>query len=250
MRALGYVRRNAVAFLALFVALGGTATAAHLAVNSSDVVDESLQSVDIRNGQVASSDIEDYSVGLVDLRGNSVQSNRVIDDSLMGIDIVESTLGKVPNAATLNGRTASGISRASHTSQREYEWSEDGRAAIASTELTVPHDGYVLLVGGAVVRFVGGCGWCFAHLRFQNTTDGTTTNTTAASVREEDETHVSLQHSALVRVLKGTHTFELIGSWNEASDEGVAAPDFGEETLTALYVPYNGTGRTGPGRDE
>ena len=52
------VPRNgtAVAYLALFVALGGTAYAANT-VGSDDIIDESIQSVDIKNQTITTKDI-------------------------------------------------------------------------------------------------------------------------------------------------------------------------------------------------
>ena len=63
-----------VAYLALFVALGGSAVAAKPLIDGSGVRDESLTSADIQN------------------------------DSLTGEDILESSLGKVGDADTLDGK--------------------------------------------------------------------------------------------------------------------------------------------------
>lgn len=64
-----HFRHNVVAYLALFVALGGTAVAAKPLIDSADVQNESLTGADILN------------------------------DSLQGADILESSLGQVPSAA-------------------------------------------------------------------------------------------------------------------------------------------------------
>src|SRR5688500_11956344 len=64
-----HFRHNVVAYLALFVALGGTAIAAKPLIDSADVQNESLTGADILN------------------------------DSLQGADILESSLGQVPSAA-------------------------------------------------------------------------------------------------------------------------------------------------------
>lgn len=65
-----------VAYLALFVALGGSAVAARAFIDGSDVLDESLTSADIQN------------------------------DSLVGDDVLESSLGKVGDADTLDGKNS------------------------------------------------------------------------------------------------------------------------------------------------
>jgi hypothetical protein len=103
-----------VALLALFVALGPSAYATHLIVNSSDVVDESLTGVDIRgafgtsttpgvngsltgadvygqpaipavgqpfvNGGLTGWDIADGTLRLADLGPNSVDASKIVND--------------------------------------------------------------------------------------------------------------------------------------------------------------------------
>jgi hypothetical protein len=68
-----------IACLALFVALGGVGYAA-ATIGSGAVIDNSLRSKDVRNN---------------DLRGKDVRTN-----TLKGGDILESSLGKVPSAAS------------------------------------------------------------------------------------------------------------------------------------------------------
>jgi hypothetical protein len=77
-----HIRSNMVGYLALFVALGGTAYAAGT-VNSGDVVNDSLKSADLKNGR-------------------AVKSADVRDDGLGGTDIDEASLEGV-DAATLDG---------------------------------------------------------------------------------------------------------------------------------------------------
>jgi hypothetical protein len=80
---------NVMSTLAVFLVLGtGTAYATHELIKSSDVVDETLISADLKNG-------------------SAVKSSDVINDSLEGADIKEGTLGQV-QTATLGGlgRTA------------------------------------------------------------------------------------------------------------------------------------------------
>jgi hypothetical protein len=75
---------NVMSTLAVFLVLiSGTAYASHLIVRSSDVVDESMLSADLRNG-------------------SAVKGSDVVNDSLEGADIKEGTLGQV-GAATLGG---------------------------------------------------------------------------------------------------------------------------------------------------
>jgi hypothetical protein len=82
-----HVRQNLVAYLALFVALGGTSYAA-ATIGSAEVVNNSLRSVDLQNGDgVRSGDVRDDVLaggGLAapDLRPNSVGGSEVEDGSL------------------------------------------------------------------------------------------------------------------------------------------------------------------------
>jgi hypothetical protein len=124
---------DVIALLALFVAVGTGGAYAANTIGSTDVIDESLLSQDIKNGQVANTDlasnavtsakIANFSVANNDLRGDAVTTSRikagnvgvtdlatnavtgakVADDSLTGADVQESSLGKVPEADTLDG---------------------------------------------------------------------------------------------------------------------------------------------------
>lgn len=79
-----------VAMIALFVAIGGTAIAlpGQNTVNSGDVKDETLKSKDLKNGAaVQSSDIIDDSLVAADLAPGSVGSSEVAADSLTTIDL-------------------------------------------------------------------------------------------------------------------------------------------------------------------
>jgi hypothetical protein len=76
-----HLRANVVGYLALFVALGGTAYAA-ATVGSGDVIDNSLKSADLKNAKAVKS---------VDVR----------DDSIVGADVDETTLEGV-DAATFD----------------------------------------------------------------------------------------------------------------------------------------------------
>jgi len=131
-RAVRHVRGNAVAWLALFVALGGSAYAANT-VGSADIIDESILSADIKNGEVKTDDVLNNAITSVDiatggvansdlLNGaitegklalNSVGTTRVVNGSLLGADVApntltgtqisEGTLGKVNDADTVDG---------------------------------------------------------------------------------------------------------------------------------------------------
>lgn len=78
-----------VAYIALSFAMSGTAYAA-ATIGSGDVIDESLKSVDLKNGAAVKSE--------------DVVNDTVLGGGLVGRDIKESTLAKVPDADKLDGK--------------------------------------------------------------------------------------------------------------------------------------------------
>jgi hypothetical protein len=78
---------NVCSFLALTIALGtGTAYAANT-IGSDDIIDESIQGIDIKNGQVRSADILNGGVGSVDLGADSVNATQIADGSVGTLDL-------------------------------------------------------------------------------------------------------------------------------------------------------------------
>jgi hypothetical protein len=94
-----HVRQNLVAYLALFVALGGTSYAA-ATIGSAEVVDNSLLSRDLRNGEaVKSADVaNDSTTGAL----TGLDVSNASGGALTGQDIAEGTLAGV-DATSLEG---------------------------------------------------------------------------------------------------------------------------------------------------
>lgn len=79
---------NVMATIAVFFAVGGGAAyATHLVVRSSDIVDNEVRSVDVRNDSLAGGGLT-----APDLRAGSVGTSEAQNNSLTGADINESTL--------------------------------------------------------------------------------------------------------------------------------------------------------------
>ena len=100
---LSHARHNVVGYLALFVALGGTAMAAKPMLTGADIQDGTINSADLRDRGSAS--YASPSIQGIDLEANTVT----------GAEILESTLGQVPSASDadkLGGTNASSSSRA------------------------------------------------------------------------------------------------------------------------------------------
>jgi hypothetical protein len=112
---LNHLKSSVVGYLVLFLTLAGTASATHLVVRSSDIVDGEVTSVDVANN----------SLGGVDVANNSLASVDVAPDSLAGSDIAESTLsvkamgcqsGKVRGFARVKGSASIGTTYTSNPS--------------------------------------------------------------------------------------------------------------------------------------
>src|SRR3954451_868470 len=113
-----HARANVVAYLALFIALGGASASAANTIGSDDVVDESLQSVDIKNGEVKTPDIaaggvntshiKDGAIKDTDLATDSVGSTKIKDGSVGPAELGGAPAVSVLKLAAENTNTAQG----------------------------------------------------------------------------------------------------------------------------------------------
>jgi hypothetical protein len=87
-RIRSHIRSNVVGYLALFVALGGTA----YAVDGPLPGQNQVGSADVINNDVQSADIKDANVATADIRSGAVNSGKILDGSVTGADVDESTL--------------------------------------------------------------------------------------------------------------------------------------------------------------
>lgn len=110
-----HIRSNVVGYIALFVALSGTAAAlpGTNTVDSGDIINKEVKTGDIGPGEVRTGDVADDNTpnaltGL-DIAGGSLTGADLAADSVTGSDINEGTLGQVPSAALGGyGRSFSG----------------------------------------------------------------------------------------------------------------------------------------------
>jgi len=117
MNPISHLRRNVVAYLALFVALGsGTALAAEK-ITSKDIAPNAVKSKHLKNGQVRGADlaanavsgtkVADGSLAGADVADKSLTGADVADNSLTGADVDESSLNlpvpPTPPATDLSG---------------------------------------------------------------------------------------------------------------------------------------------------
>ena len=95
----GLTFANVCSFLALTIALGTGGAYAADTIGSSDIIDESIQSVDIKNGQVTYADIQPNTIGTVriqnggvateDLKDNAVDGSKILDAAIANADIAD-----------------------------------------------------------------------------------------------------------------------------------------------------------------
>jgi hypothetical protein len=91
-----HVRRNLIGYLALFVALSGSAyavTAPRNTVSSKSIRNGQVQSVDLRDNGVAGVDIQDNAVGAADIQDNAVSSPDIQDGGVQGVDLAPGAVG-------------------------------------------------------------------------------------------------------------------------------------------------------------
>ncbi len=78
-----------VAYLGLFVALGGTAYAVNT-VGSTDIIDGQVKSVDVGDGEVSSADIKNQDILSADVKDESLTTFDV--STFLGLDVVDGSL--------------------------------------------------------------------------------------------------------------------------------------------------------------
>lgn len=86
-----HLRRNVVAYLALFVALGGTAWAGSQ-IRSKDIKNGSVKSKDIKDDGLKGKDLRDGTVKGKDLAAGTIGTEQIVDESLRSKDIENGTL--------------------------------------------------------------------------------------------------------------------------------------------------------------
>ena len=143
-RRLERIRRRhhiVVAYLALFVALGGSAVAAKPLIDGADVQDESLTTADIQNESLTGDDILETSLGRVgdadtldgkDSADFLATTGKAADaDTLDGRDSADflATTGKAADADTLDGKDATAFLESTVVRRTSVELPAQGRAS-------------------------------------------------------------------------------------------------------------------------
>jgi hypothetical protein len=242
-----------VACIALIVALGGVSYAASVLPKNS----------------VGTAQLKKKAVTAAKLRKNAVSSSKVKDDALTGADISESSLGRVPSAANaadaahatsadsatnannasnatnaasaadaaaLNGRAANQLLRAAKGTQASPLQTPPGSTAYvtaAEATITAPGPGYVIVDGAINLARIGGVGG-LVRTRLRDSVGP------AAPDQESTDPTADLSPTYVFPVdAAGTKTYQLQFRSGGTVDWGGF-----NGVITALYVPFGGSGNT------
>ena len=101
---------NVASSIALFIALGTGGAYAADTIGSADIIDESILSQDIKNGEVKTSDLGGAAVSNGKLGTNAVGTGKVLDESLTALDLGPASVGtsEIADAAIANADLAAG----------------------------------------------------------------------------------------------------------------------------------------------
>jgi len=265
-----------VSLAALVMSTGGTVTAAAL-ITSANIKNNTIRSVDVRNGTLTGTDVRDNSLTSTDVRNgsltgadlannainsakiadgtltgtdlanNAVNGAKVADDSLTGAHISEATLGQVPTAAdatTLNGLAANQLVRATSTSLASPVDNFDTCiwTTMLETAVTAPTDG-ILLVWGTITAAQDASSPNRAALHGYVSVDGRSAGPVHGVVLDHN-TNVTMAGniavSGAISVAEGEHAVVLSA---RECDSGMAWVASG--SMTTLFVPFGNAGQPG-----
>jgi hypothetical protein len=183
-----------VAYLALFVALGGTAYAVDT-IGSADVINDSLKSEDIKNetlrggdvalNTIATSRLTDNSLLSVDVKDGTLTAADIQDETLTAADIKNGTIGSADIAANSlgGGRIADNSLKGADIQESSLDLSASGAGGVGTNfrgdpvadpnegfhgehTVTVPSSGQLLVQAqsallGVACKAEGGCSIAF-----------------------------------------------------------------------------------------
>ena len=103
-----------VALVALFVALGGTAYAA-ATIGSGQIIDESIKSQDIKNGEVKNADLGTDAVGSGKISDGQVKAADIANGAVTSDKLATAAAASVMNSSTESVPTATGTTLHANT---------------------------------------------------------------------------------------------------------------------------------------
>ena len=96
-----------ISLLALFISLSGVSYGVATGfIDSREIKNNEIRSLDIRDNQIRSRDIRNNEVRGIDIRNSTVQSRDIAINAVRGEDVKEDTLAKVPSALLADSATS------------------------------------------------------------------------------------------------------------------------------------------------
>ncbi len=151
-RLIHLVRTQFLGLLALLIVLtGGTAlaaTAAKNSVTSKSIKNGQVRTIDLAPGAVTGDRLAPDAVGTDQVKNATLTGADVSDNSLTGTDVNESTLGVVPNAASLGGVPAASYLRGSVVQKESAVAAGTDLGDGTASQIVSCDPGDILLTGG------------------------------------------------------------------------------------------------------
>ena len=228
-----------VAFLALILAVSGTAVAlpGKNRVTSDDLKRGAVKNSDIARGAVSSTKLRNGAVTNPKVGNGAVSTAKLRNDAVTGEKVNEATLGQVPSAASAtNANTVGGLAPGAVVRSAFAEHGINTLVGVSGTALTTtitaPGPGFLLINAGSdVFGSAADVYNCFIEVDGVQSTPSLRTsefNTT------ENEDNCATETT--VQVAAGSHTvdFEFTGV--------AATTTVDESALQVLYVPFGANG--------
>jgi hypothetical protein len=149
-RLLSHLRSHAIAYLALFVALSGSAyavTAPKNSVRSKSIKNGEVRSIDLQDNGVASTDIQDGGVGSADLADGAVEVGD-LDPGAVG---ARGFAKIAANGNVIASRNLAGVQHTGGSSTYCLTWTFTPQVAVASADAgagTLGADAQIQIPGG------------------------------------------------------------------------------------------------------
>jgi hypothetical protein len=252
---------NVVGYVALFVALGGTAYAANT-IGSADVIDESLLSQDIKDGSLTGADIKgtrtpafvDGSLDTYDIRNKSLLSSDIATNTLTAGELGPNSVstselknGSVTNAK-LSPEFINGQGRIANASSETLTGGFPF-STLTTVTITAPANGFVRLDGRVLAwdnNASTHCSDCELAVRIHDVTaNADSPRSFFLGGAGSHSSGIEVPVSWVFPVTAGTRSYTLDAGEVDFAGGPLSLYNPG---LTAEFVPFGGTGSaTSPG---
>jgi hypothetical protein len=132
---VGFLRNNLIALIALFIALGGTSYAA------TQLPSRSVGTKQLKSGAVTAAKIKSGAVTAAKIKAGAVSTAAIASDAVTGDKVLESSLGKVPSAASADSAANATHATSADTAGDSAKWGGVSSGALG-TAVVVPGIGF------------------------------------------------------------------------------------------------------------